>query len=213
MIKVLIVDDHQMFIDGLKAMLKDLDAIQVVGEASNGKAAIQYCEANPVDIVIMDVNMPEMDGIEATKLLCKSNPDLKVLGLSMHSDKHFIADLLKSGAKGYILKNTGKKELLDAIQTIYDGETYVSEEVNKILLASFMKYSDKYQVNEKVSDREFEVLDCIAKGLTTNEIAEKLFISKNTVETHRKNLLYKLKAKNTAELVNNAYQKGVINHS
>lgn len=211
MINVLIADDHQMFIDGLKALLQDLPGIKVVGEASNGKEAVVHCKDHSVDLVIMDVNMPEMDGVEATKELCKTNKNLKILGLSMHRDRHFISDMLKSGASGYILKNTGKKELLDAIQTLYKGETYVSEEVNKILLTSFLKDSAKYEVNEKLSGRETEVLESIAIGLTTLEIGEKLFISKNTVETHRKNLLYKLKAKNTAELVNNAYKRGLIN--
>ncbi|WP_057940505.1 response regulator [Algoriphagus resistens] len=211
MINVLIADDHQMFIDGMKALLQDLPGIKVVGEASNGKEAVVHCKDHSVDLVIMDVNMPEMDGVEATKELCKTNKNLKILGLSMHRDRHFISDMLKSGASGYILKNTGKKELLDAIQTLYKGETYVSEEVNKILLTSFLKDSAKYEVNEKLSGRETEVLESIAIGLTTLEIGEKLFISKNTVETHRKNLLYKLKAKNTAELVNNAYKRGLIN--
>ncbi|MFC5623441.1 response regulator [Algoriphagus winogradskyi] len=210
MINVLIADDHQMFIDGLRALLKDLPGIKVVGEACNGKEAIRHCKENQVDLVIMDVNMPEMDGVEATKELSRTNKKLKILGLSMHRDRHFISDMLKSGASGYILKNTGKKDLVDAIHSIHSGESYVSEEVSKILLTSFLKDSSKYEVNERLSGRETEVLECIAIGLTTLEIGEKLFISKNTVETHRKNLLYKLKAKNTAELVNNAYKKGLI---
>ncbi|MBD8487917.1 response regulator transcription factor [Echinicola sp. CAU 1574] len=210
MINVLIADDHQMFIDGLKAMLYDIPGIKVVGEAMNGKEAIDYCELSPVDLVIMDINMPIMDGVEATKKLLKSHKTLKVLGLSMHNDRHFISDMLKTGAQGYILKNTGKKDLIEAIQTLHNGGTYLGEEVSKTLLSSFMKKPGKMQVNEKLSDREMEVLNCIANGLTTQEIGEQLFISKNTVETHRKNLLYKLQAKNTAELVNNAYKKGLI---
>ncbi|MEP0714004.1 response regulator transcription factor [Algoriphagus sp.] len=211
MINVLIADDHQMFIDGIKALLRDIPGVKVVGEASNGKEAILHCNSTAVDVVIMDVNMPEMDGVEATKELCKTNKKIKILGLSMHRDRHFIADMLKSGASGYILKNTGKKDLVDAIHTLHSGEAYVSEEVNRILLSSFLKDSAKYELNERLSGRETEVLESIAIGLTTLEIGEKLFISKNTVETHRKNLLYKLKAKNTAELVNNAYKRGLIN--
>ncbi len=211
MINVLIADDHQMFIDGLKALLKDTPGIEVVAEANNGKEVLLHCSKTPVDVVIMDVNMPEMDGVETTKELCKSNKNIKILGLSMHRDRHFIADMLKNGASGYILKNTGKKDLLDAIYSLYEGEAYVSEEVNRILLTSFLKNTAKYEVNERLSGRETEVLESIAIGLTTVEIGEKLFISKNTVETHRKNLLYKLKARNTAELVNNAYKRGLIN--
>ncbi|WP_186757554.1 response regulator [Echinicola salinicaeni] len=210
MINVLIADDHQMFIDGLKAMLSDIPGIKVVAEAMNGKEAINYCDISPVDIVIMDINMPVMDGVEATKTLLKSHKSLKVLGLSMHNDRHFISDMLKTGAQGYILKNTGKNDLVEAIQTLHAGGTYLGEEVSKTLVNSFIKKPGKMQVNEKLSDREMEVLGCIANGLTTQEIGEQLFISKNTVETHRKNLLYKLRAKNTAELVNNAYKKGLI---
>lgn len=209
-IKVLIADDHQMFIDGLKSMLEDTEGIQVVGEAMNGKEVIENCDSKEVDIVIMDISMPDMDGIEATKELLKKHPDIKVLGLSMYNDRNFISDLLKTGAHGYMLKNTGKKDLIDAIQTLQSGETYLGEEVSKTLLNSFMKKRSRMEVVEKLSEREMEVLECIASGLTTQEIANKLFISKNTVETHRKNLLFKIKARNTAELVKNAYKKGII---
>ncbi|GGF19066.1 response regulator [Echinicola rosea] len=210
MINVLIADDHRMFIDGLKAMLLDIPGIKVVGEALNGQEALDYCIDQPVDIVIMDINMPVMDGVAATKQLLKAHKALKVLGLSMHNDRHFVSDMLKTGAQGYILKNTGKDDLVEAIKTLHNGGTYLGEEVSKTLLSSFMKQSGKNPFNEKLSDREMEVLGCIANGLTTQEIGDKLFISKNTVETHRKNLLYKLQAKNTAELVNNAYKRRLI---
>lgn len=210
MIRVLIADDHQMFIDGIKSMLDEAEGIKVIGQAMNGREAIDICRRAAVDIVIMDISMPEMDGIEATKELLKSQPHIKVLGLSMFNDRNFISDLLKAGAQGYILKNTGKDELLKALHMLESGENYLGMEVEKTLLSSFMKKSSQMQVIEKLSKREQEVLECIASGLTTNEIADKLFISKNTVETHRKNLLYKLKARNTAELVNNAYKKKII---
>lgn len=210
MIKILIADDHQMFIDGLKSMLEETDGIKVIGEAMNGLEVINICNRTAVDIVIMDISMPEMDGIEATKELLKKQPHIKVLGLSMFNDRNYISDLLKAGAHGYILKNTGKDELVKAIQTLESGENYLGGEVEKTLLSSFMKKPSQMQVIEKLSEREQEVLESIATGLTTNEIADKLFISKNTVETHRKNLLYKLKARNTAELVNNAYKKRII---
>jgi DNA-binding NarL/FixJ family response regulator len=210
MIKTLIADDHQMFIDGLKSLLEESPEISVVGEARNGQEVVDICDHEAVDIVIMDINMPVMDGIQATRELVKKHPGIKILGLSMYNDREYISDMLKAGALGYILKNTGKESLLNAILTLHSGKNYLGEEVSKTLLNSFMKNPQVAQIIEKLSDREREVLDCIANGLTTYEIADQLFISKNTVETHRKNLLYKLKARNTAELVNNAYKQRLI---
>ncbi|WP_143960845.1 response regulator [Litoribacter populi] len=209
MIKVLVADDHQMFIDGIKSMLEASEKIEVVAEAMNGKQVLTLCENQEVDLVIMDISMPELDGLETSKQLLKIQPEIKILGLSMHNDRNFISDMLKTGAHGYILKNTGKQNLITAIESIYAGETFLGEEVQQTLLNSFMKKSKSLQV-EKLSSREQEVLESIATGLTTQEIADLLFISKNTVETHRKNLLFKLKAKNTAELVNNAYKERLI---
>lgn len=210
MIKILIADDHQMFIDGLKSLLEGSAEICVVGEARNGQEVVELCALKAVDIVIMDINMPGMDGIQATRELLKKHPAIKVLGLSMYNDREYISDMLKAGALGYILKNTGKESLLNAIYTLHSGANYLGEEVSKTLLNSFMKNPQLAKIIEKLSDREKEVLECIATGLTTHEIADQLFISKNTVETHRKNLLYKLKARNTAELVNNAYKQRLI---
>ncbi len=210
MTRLLIADDHQMFVDGLKSLLEDEKELCVVGEAKNGYEVLEICDQEAVDIVIMDINMPLMDGIQASKELSKKHPSIKILGLSMYNDRDYIADILKAGALGYVLKNTGKENLLNAISTLQSGAHYLSEEVRKTLLSSFIKNVPYEQVMEKLSDREKEVLDCIASGCTTHEIGEKLFISKNTVETHRKNLLYKLKARNTAELVNNAYKHRLI---
>lgn len=210
MIKVLIADDHQMFIDGLRSLLQGSEDICVVGEAANGQKVVELCDREEVDIAIMDINMPGMDGIQATRELLKKHPSLKVLGLSMYNDREYISDLLKAGARGYILKNTGKETLINALRTLQSGGNYLGEEVSQTLLNTFIKAPGRTQLPEKLSDREKEVLDRIATGLTTHEIADQLFISKNTVETHRKNLLYKLKARNTAELVNNAYKQRLI---
>lgn len=210
MIKVLIVDDHRMFIQGIKTLLQEEEGIQVVGEAYNGNDALARIKMLEVDVVLMDISMPDMDGIEATKLLLKEKPELKVLGLSMHSEKRFISNLLKAGASGYVLKNTDKEELLKAIETVRNGESYLSDEASKTLVNSFMRPKGKSYLNDTLSEREIDVLKNIANGYTTQQIAERLFISKNTVETHRKNLLLKLKAKNTAELVNIAFKEGII---
>lgn len=210
MIHTLIADDHQMFIDGLRSLLEEASDIQVVAEARNGVEVLEQCAKHPVDIVIMDINMPEMDGVQATREVLKKYAGIKILGLSMYNDRAYISDILKAGAMGYILKNTGKESLLNAVRSLYGGSNYLGEEVRKTLLNGFMKNPQVMQVVEKISEREQEVLACIATGRTTHEIAEQLFISKNTVETHRKNLLYKLKARNTAELVNNAYKQRLI---
>lgn len=211
MTNILIADDHQMFVDGLKSLLEDEMEVCVVGEAKNGQEVLDQCKTTKVDLVIMDINMPVMDGIQTSKELSKRFPYIKILGLSMYNDSDYIADMLKAGALGYILKNTGKENLMEAITTIQAGARYLGTEVSNTLLNGFMKNPTlTRQHTEKLSDRERDVLDCIASGLTTLEIGEKLFISKNTVETHRKNLLYKLKARNTAELINNAYKQRLI---
>lgn len=210
MTRVLIADDHQMFVDGLKSLLEDEKEVRVVGEAKNGLEVLEICSREAVDIAIMDINMPVMDGIQTSRELSKKYPSVKILGLSMYNDRDYISDILKAGAMGYILKNTGKENLLNAISTIQSGGNYLSEEVSKTLLSTFIRNTPYEQAMEKLSDRELEVLEAIASGLKTHEIGEKLFISKNTVETHRKNLLYKLKARNTAELVNNAYKQRLI---
>jgi DNA-binding NarL/FixJ family response regulator len=139
MTNILIADDHQMFVDGLKSLLEDEKEICVVGEAKNGKEVLDYCEEKLVDLVIMDINMPVMDGIQTSRELSKRHPLIKILGLSMYNDQDYIADMLQAGALGYILKNTGKENLIEAIKTIQSGENYLGKEVSETLLNGFMK--------------------------------------------------------------------------
>ena len=168
------------------------------------------------DVVLMDINMPVMDGIEATKQLKQSQQDVKVLMLTMHSEPRFIKECLEIGAKGYVLKNISKDELLKAIETVYQDKPYLHPEAQEKLISSMSNSEDKEddrnydELAALITQRELEILQLIALGLTSQDIAQKLFISKNTVETHRKNMLAKLNVNNTAALLKIAYKKGLV---
>lgn len=214
-IKVLVVDDHQIFLDGIVSLLTDEPNIKIVGTAHNGKQAIEHIKNTKTDVVLMDINMPEMDGIEATKVLRKSNLDLKILMLTMHNEPRFIKECLELGAKGYVLKNISKDDLLKAIETVYQDKPYLDQETQERLITSISNADDEDDRNydelaAQITQRELEILQLIALGLTSQDIATKLFISKNTVETHRKNMLAKLNVNNTAALLKIAYKKGLV---
>lgn len=211
MIKVVIVDDHQIFVDGVKALINEMENIEVVGEANNGVDLIDCLSRVAPDIVLMDVNMPIMDGIEATKTALEKYPNLKVLMLTMHDTREYIEKLLKAGAHGYILKNTGKTELQTAIETIMNGDTFYSAAVTKRIMESMQKKRvlEKRIGTAELTEREKEVLILIAQEFTTNEIADKLFISHHTVESHRKNLISKLQVRGVSGLVKYAIQSGL----
>lgn len=212
MTKIIIADDHQMFIDGLKSLLSTNNQIELVGEANNGKQLLELLANTSTDIVLMDVNMPEMDGVEATKQLAQNYPHIKVLMLTMFNTRDYIEKLLKAGAHGYILKNTGKEELFEAIEKVMAGESYFSKEVTERIMEGLQrkKTIEKDPMMVELTDREKEVLKLIVQEMTSNEIAEKLFISFHTVETHRKNLISKLGVKNIAGLVKYAFQQGLV---
>ncbi|WP_224995732.1 response regulator transcription factor [Cesiribacter sp. SM1] len=206
MINIMIADDHRMIIDGLTSMLATEAGVKVTGEASSGKELLEKMEQTPVDIVLMDINMPELDGIEATRKVKAKYPAVRILVLSMYNNPEFIRSLLEAGASGYILKNTGKDELMEAIRQVYAGQNYYGKEVTKVMMESLRGSSSNN--NFSLTNREKEVLKLIVEECTTSEIAERLFISTHTVETHRKNLLSKLNLKNTAGLVKYAIEKG-----
>ncbi len=213
-IRLLIADDHQMLLDGIRALLRDAEDITVVGEASNGADVLSVVSQQPVDVILMDINMPVMNGIETTALIAKQFPSIKVIALTMHSERSFIARILKAGAAGYVLKNTGKQELLAAIHKVASGETYFSNEVASVMMEQYMPQSSSRRPGSEPSiheltKREVEILRLIAQEMTNNEIAERLFISTYTVETHRKNLIRKIGVKNTAGLVKFALQQGI----
>ena len=208
MIRVLIADDHQMFIDGLKSLLERESGIEITGSANNGTQALECIEAQKPDVVLLDINMPEMNGINTTALIRKKYPAVKVLILTMYKTKGFINGLTRTGAAGYILKNTSHSELMEAIRTVAAGSTFFSKEVAETL--SDKKPRFEVHSDASLSKREIEIIREIAKGLTTKQIAEKLFISYYTIETHRKNILSKLQLTNTAEVILYASQSGLL---
>ena len=213
--KVYIVDDHQMLIDGLKALLNGETHISVIGQNTLPKiAAKEIINLNP-DIVLTDINMPEMDGIEATKQLKQLQPNIKILMLTMHSEPRFIKECLEVGAKGYVLKNISKDDLIKAVEVVYQDKSYLDTETQEKLISSMSNTEEEDTRNydelaAQITQRELEILQLIALGLTSQDIATKLFISKNTVETHRKNMLAKLNVNNTAALLKIAYKKGLV---
>lgn len=217
-INIFIVDDHQIFLDGISSLLEEEEQIQILGTAHNGKVAIDKIAAlsSEVNVVLMDINMPEMDGIEATKQLKKSHPDIKILMLTMHSEPRFIKECLEIGAKGYVMKNISKDDLLKAINTVYQDKPYLDQESQEKLITSISNADEDIddknydELAAQITQRELEILQLIALGLTSQDIANKLFISKNTVETHRKNMLAKLNVNNTAALLKIAYKKGLV---
>lgn len=213
-INVFVVDDHQIFLDGIVSLLDDEPNIKIVGTAHNGKEAIDRIKSIKVDVVLMDINMPEMDGIEATKQLKKTNPNIKILMLTMHSEARFIKECLEIGAKGYVMKNISKDDLLKAIETVNQDKSYLDQDSQEKLISAISNADEddrNYdELAAQITQREMEILQLIALGLTSQDIANKLFISKNTVETHRKNMLAKLNVNNTAALLKIAYKKGLV---
>ena len=208
MIHVFIVDDHKMVIDGMKLLLKDEATIKVVGTALNGEEGLGEIPKQPVDVVLLDINMPGMNGIETCKELLKLNPDLKIVAISMHKESSLIKLMLNNGAKGYVLKNAGQDEVIDAIKTVNEGKMYLDDTVNEIVLNSVLKNGSEKVTSPfpTLSRREKDVLKLILDECTTQEIADKLFISFGTVETHRRNMLIKTGARNTAGLVRTAIE-------
>ncbi|MEO9869288.1 response regulator [Ekhidna sp.] len=206
--KVLVVDDHAMFLDGLVEIIGKFEEFEVVGRAQSAVQALDILKEQQSDIVISDVRMSEMGGYELTKAIREEYPHMKILIVSMHNDPHIINQLLKAGVTGYILKNTGKEELLEALRSIASGKTFFSNEVKSSFIQSQVVGNPHYQLS--LTKREKEVLQLIAEEYTTNEMAERLFISLNTVESHRKNILRKLDVRNSVGIVKRAISLGLL---
>lgn len=208
-VNLLLVDDHAIVTDGLQALLSDETGYTIKGVARNGKMALEMLNVLKVDIVLMDIDMPEMNGIDAVKIIKKQMPEKKVLMLTMHDEKAMIKMMMEIGADGYLLKNSPKVELLKALESLSNNETYFSEEVNSVLLQPDKAKANGSLLND-LTEREIEIIKLVADGFSNKQIGEKLFISHRTVDTHRTNLMNKISVHNVAGIVKFAIANGLI---
>ena len=207
-IKVLLADDQKLFVDGMMALLKPVEQIEVIGKVYNGEEVLEFLETEQPDVLVLDIEMPKLDGVKATEIIKKQYPDIKILILSMYNQKGFITRLMSLGASGYILKNKSKEELVSAIYNVNRGNAHYGLEVINELAKN--RTSTPQPIRVELSDRQVEVLKKIAEGYTTKQISENLFISEPTVNTHRRNLLKKLNVPNEKFLVRYAIREGYI---
>lgn len=209
-VNILIADDHQVFIDGLKIHIQKDKRFNVVAEALNGKDAFEKIKNNRINLLITDINMPEMDGVELTKIVKKDLPHVKIFVLTMHHDRETVSEILMAEADGYVLKNTDKNQLLEALHCIADGNTYYSNEILSIMMEKVRKEKKQEEETKALSEREIEVLKLIAQEFSSEQIAEKLFISRRTVDTHRLHIFEKTKAKTIVGLIKFAIRNGLV---
>jgi len=211
MIQVFIIDDHQIVINGIQQAIEKQDDIEIIGTALSAAEGLEWLQQHTADVVLLDIHLPDRDGMEVCKILAKQFPELKIIGLTTFGQVSFITQMLQNGASGYLFKNTSEEELTEAIRTVHRGEQYLSKEVNDKLIAKAMKRKTASSTFiPKLTRREKEVLELIMEEHTNQEIADTLFLSVSTVETHRMNLCAKLGARNTAGLVKNAIKFGLI---
>ncbi len=214
-IHIILTEDHQILRDGVKSLIAS-ENIKITGEASTGAELWKLLEGEKPDIILMDISLPDTSGIELTRLLSERFPEIKVLILSMYTDESFINQAIKSGAKGYLHKNTTREEMLIAIDTVYSGNDFYSDNISKIILKSYIEKAklnaeELLNPHEILSKREIEILTMFAEGFINKEIADKLFISIRTVESHKNHIMQKLNLKTQVELVKYAIRHNLIN--
>ena len=210
-IKVLIADDHQIVRQGLRTLLEREPDLEVVAEAENGRSTVRLARESHPEVIIMDVAMPDMNGIEATRQIISEMPKVKVIALSMYADRRFVANMLKAGASGYLLKDCASEELVRAIRVVLTHKTFLSPGVADIVVKDYVQapLGREASVFSILSNREREVLQLMAEGRSTNQIAECLHVSVKTVETHRQQMMQKLKMHSVAELTKYAIREGL----
>jgi len=210
-IKILIADDHQLFREGLVNLLADSSGIEVIAEAQDGKETLLLAKKLKPDIVIMDIGMPIMNGLQATTALQKDHPEIKVIALSMHSDRDYIKSMLEAGASGYLFKNCSYHQLIEAIKSVYSGKKYLSDDITEVVINDYLHHeSDVTPSHAVLSERESEILKLYAEGKSSREIADLLFVSVKTIGTHKQNILNKLGLKTIPDMVKYALKSGII---
>ncbi len=210
-IRVLIADDHTIMRAGLRSLLEKEDQIEVVAEAENGRRAVQLAVEHKPDVVVMDVSMPDLNGIEATSQVLESLPDAKVIALSMHTDKRFVMGMLRAGASGYLLKDCASQELASAIVSVASNKKYLSPDIAGVVIEDSLYggQQEEESASSMISAREREVLQLIAEGWSTKQIASHLYVSVKTIETHRRQIMKKLDLHNIADLTKYAIREGL----
>jgi two-component system response regulator NreC len=215
-IKIVLVDDHEIVRAGLRMLLGSHTDIEIIGEAENGQQALQLCQKNPPDVVIMDITMPGLSGLEVTRQIKQQCPNTAVLALTIHEGEQYFFEMLNAGASGYVPKRAAPTDLVAAIRAVYAGEVYLHPSVAKTLVNDYLQRVTmgwERASYDGLTDREQQVLKMIAEGMMNKEIAEKLSISVRTVERHRENIMAKLNLHTRAELVRYAVDKGLIDIS
>ena len=210
-IKILLVDDHKILRDGLCSLAKGYPDMDVVGEAADGKTAIRLVQELSPDVVIMDISMPDLNGIDATRRINTDYPNVKIVALSMHYDKQFVSEIFKAGASGYLIKDSAFDELEHAIHVVMDGKTYMNPQIANLVIESLVSQSapSNRQPFSLLTERESEVLQLISEGKSTKQVAVDLNVSAKTVESHRRQVMGKLNIRNVAELTKYAIREGL----
>ena len=212
-IRILLVDDHKITRDGLCALIENQPGMDVVGEAENGRDAVKLADKLDPDVIIMDISMPELNGIDATRQIMAASPSTNIIALSMYSDKRYVEGMLSAGVSGYLLKNCAFDELVDAIQAAVDGKAYLSPNIANIVVKDYARKlsgTENISIHERqLSSREREVLQLIAEGYNAEQIGSKLYISIKTVSTHRRKIMEKLQKNNVADLIKYAIKEGL----
>lgn len=211
-IKILLVDDHKIIRDGIRSILESDKSINIIGEANNGAEALDIIskKKGEIQVVVMDIDMPELNGVDATEIIAKLYPNIKVLGLTMHSEQTYIANMLEAGALGYVLKDSGGEKLIEAVKTVSKGKNYYSNDVTDKLVNGFVIKGKPETNHFGLSTRQVEIIQYVSEGLSNGDIATILEVSSRTVETHRRNIIKKMGVKNTAEMIAVAMKKGVL---